>query len=78
MAAATAMFRLDPPYAPVIETVIMEGVNDPDPRRRIQAAAGLAITPSPEATSILNSMMQDDDPAVRIAAAASLAQRLDP
>ena len=78
MAAATAIFRLDPPFAPVVQTVIMEGVNDPDPRRRIQATAGLAISPSPEATSVLTSMMQDEDPTVRIAAAAGLVQRLDP
>ena len=76
LAAATALFQLDPPHEPMLAGVIMAAVDDPNPWRRVQATAGLAVMPGAEAESTLIQMLRDGNPVVRTAAAASLARRL--
>lgn len=76
LAAAAALFQLDPPHEPMLAEVILTAVDDPNPWRRVQATAGLAVMPGAEAESTLIRMLQDQNPVVRTAAAASLARRL--
>ena len=78
LAAASALYRLDPPHEPLLASVIMNAAQDPNPWRRVQATAGLTVMPGTEAEDTLVKMLRDENPVVRTAAAAGLIQRWGP
>jgi HEAT repeat protein len=77
MAAAAALFRLGPPLPEQLSAVVLSQIKARDPRRRLQAAAILAIVPGPEALAALESLLVDVEPMVRTAAAGSILRRRD-
>ena len=77
MAAAAALFRLGPPLPEGLENLILSQVRDRDPRRRVQAAACLAVVPGPQALAALEGLLADGEPMVRTAAAGAILSRND-
>ena len=77
MAATAALFRLGPPLPEGLENLILSQVGDRDPRRRVQAAACLAVVPGQQALAALEGLLSDGEPMVRTAAAGAILSRSD-
>ena len=77
MAATAALFRLGPPLPEKLENLILSQVGDRDPRRRVQAAACLAVVPGQQALAALEGLLADGEPMVRTAAAGAILSRSD-
>ncbi len=77
MAATAALFRLGPPLPEDLENLILSQVGDRDPRRRVQAAACLAVVPGQTALAALEGLLSDGEPMVRTAAAGAILSRAD-
>jgi HEAT repeat protein len=77
MAATASLFRLGPPLPEDLENLILSQVDDRDPRRRVQAAACLAVVPGQKALAALEGLLADGEPMVRTAAAGAILSRSD-
>jgi HEAT repeat protein len=68
---------LGPPLPEDLENLILSQVDDRDPRRRVQAAACLAVVPGQKALAALEGLLADGEPMVRTAAAGAILSRSD-